>query len=306
MKHLPVILSALLFAAALLFFSFSLPEQRANSLQNTVSAPYIPMKVEFAGEALPLQFFDVRESFEREIIVYGNLHSAILQNLKRITRYFPVIEPVLKANGVPDDFKYLALIESDLRNQISPRGATGFWQFMKSAADDYNLEINDEVDERYHLEKSTEAACSYLKRAYSIFGSWTMAAASYNMGIKGLSDQIKRQKCDYYYDLLLSEETMRYVFRIAAVKTILNDAERYGFSVADNEKYAPLSYTEVVVETSVESWADFAFEHGSNYKMLKYFNPWLRDAKLMNKKQKAYIIKIPAQGFREGKHDIGE
>ncbi len=299
MKHYFVIACALLFVASLLLFSFSSPSaSHADSSEIFVSTPYIPEKVDFAGEKVPLNLFDVRESFEREIIVNSNLHSATLQNMKRVSRYFPAIETILKANGVPDDFKYLALIESDFRNQISPRGATGFWQFMKGAASDYNLEVNDEVDERYHVEKSTEAACAYLKKAYNIFGNWTMAAASYNMGMRGLGNQIKRQKCDYYYDMLLSEETMRYIFRIVAVKTILNNPEKYGYSVSKEEKYLPIPYTEVSVKGAVESWADFAFEHGTNYKMLKLLNPWLRDAKLANPKQKTYIIKIPEQGFR--------
>ena len=294
MRYLSAILSLLLFIGCILFFSSS-SSVELSLKENSVSAPYIPEKVDFAGEPVPLQFFDVRESFEREMIVNVNFHSNTLQYLKRVTRFFPVIEPILKTNGIPDDFKYLALIESDFMNKVSPAGATGFWQFMKSAATEYGLEMNDEIDERYHLEKATVAACNYLNDSYKIFGSWTMAAASYNMGKNGLSTQIERQKCNYYYDLLLSEETTRYLFRIAAVKTILNDAERYGFSVQEDEKYRPIPYSEVVVKGAVESWADFAHEHKTNYKMLKILNPWLRDAKLVNKQKKTYVIKVPTQ-----------
>jgi hypothetical protein len=271
-----------------------------------ITSPHIPEKVEFAGELLPLDFFDVRESLERELIVNMNFHSSTLQYLKRITRYFPVIEPILAANGIPDDFKYLALIESDLMNKVSPKGATGFWQFMKAAASDYKLEVNAEVDERYHFEKSTEAACRYLNDAYRVFGNWTMAAASYNMGRGGLSNQVKRQQCNYYYDLLLNDETMRYIYRIAAVKLIMCDPQKYGFYVPEDEKYRAIPYTEVEVKTAAD-WVDFAFKHQTNYKMLKYLNPWLRDNKLTNTARKTYIVKIPAEGFRgDTQHRIDE
>ncbi len=263
-----------------------------------ITSPFIPEKVDFAGEAMPLDFFDTKESLERELIVNMNFHSNTLQYLKRITRYFPVIEPILAANGIPDDFKYLSLIESDFMNKVSPKGATGFWQFMKGAAVDYGLEINSEVDERYHIEKATVAACKYLNEAYKIFGNWTMAAASYNMGKNGLSRQVKRQQCDYYYDLLLNEETMRYIYRISAVKLILNDPQKYGFEVPESEKYRMIPYNEVEVKTSISDWTDFAFKYQTNYKMLKYLNPWLRDSKLTNPTKKTYVIKVPAEGFR--------
>ena len=272
-----------------------------------VTTPHIPEKVEFAGEPLPLEYFDVRESLERELIVNMNFHSSTLQYLKRITRFFPVIEPILAANGIPDDFKYLSLIESDLMNKVSPAGATGFWQFMKAAAADYGLAVNSEIDERYDVEKSTVAACRYLNDAYKIFGNWTMAAASYNMGKAGLSAQVKRQKCNNYYDLLLNDETQRYMYRIAAVKLILNDPQKYGFHVPENEKYCPIPYTEVEVKTAVDDWAEFAFKHQTNYKMLKYLNPWLRDIKLTNAARKTYTVKIPAEGFRgDTQHRIDE
>jgi hypothetical protein len=263
-----------------------------------IRPPYIPEEVEFAGEVLPLYLFEVRESLERELIVNMNFHSSTLQHIKKITRFFPVIEPILAANGIPDDFKYLAVIESDLMNKVSPRGATGFWQFMKAAGTENGLEINAEVDERYNVEKSTVAACKYLKKAYRVFGNWTMVAASYNMGVGGLSSQVKRQQCNNYYALLLNDETARYIYRIAAVKLILSDNRRYGFYVPDNERYKPVPYTEVTVNTAVPDLVDFAFKNQTNYKMLKYLNPWLRDSKLTNASKKTYIIKIPAEGFR--------
>jgi len=272
-----------------------------------ITTPFVPEKVDFAGEPMPLNFFEVRESLERELIVNMNFHSNTLQCIKRISRYFPVIEPILAANGIPDDFKYLALIESDLMNKISPKGATGFWQFMPSAASDYKLEVNTEVDERYDVEKSTVAACKYLNDAYKIFGNWTMAAASYNMGKGGLSSKVKHQQCNYYYDLLLNEETTRYIYRIAAVKIIMSDPQKYGFFIPDNERYQPVPYIEVEVKTAVTDWVEFAFKHKTNYKMLKYLNPWIRDDKLTNITKKTYLVKIPAEGFRgDTQHRINE
>ena len=306
MKKYPVIIFCIVLVVAVVFgvcssFSVSrvedLPEDNMPQIQ-WITTPYIPEKVEFAGESLPLDFFDVRESLERELIVNMNFHSSTLQYLKRITRYFPVMESILAANGVPDDFKYLALIESDLMNKVSPRGATGFWQFMKNAAIDYKLEVNAEVDERYHLEKATEAACLYLNDAYRIFGNWTMAAASYNMGKNGLINQVKRQQCNNYYDLLLNDETMRYIYRITAVKLIMSNPQKYGYDVPEKERYEAIPFTEVEVKTAVTNWADFAFRHHTNYKMLKHLNPWLRDNKLTNSSRKTYLVKIPEKDFR--------
>ena len=303
-KYTIIVFCALLIIAAFLGFcssSFNSTEEISDEIISpsvVFSSPYIPEVVEFAGEPLPVHLFDVRESLERELIVNMNFHSSTLQYLKRVTRYFPVIEPILAANGIPDDFKYLSLIESDFMNKVSPKEATGFWQFLKGTAVDYGLVVNNEVDERYDVEKSTIAACRYLNDAYRIFGNWTMTAASYNMGKAGLSAQVKRQQCNYYYDLLLNEETQRYIYRIAAVKLILNDPQQYGFRVPEDERYRPIPYTEVEVKTAVTDWADFAFKHQTNYKMLKYLNPWLRDNKLTNAARKTYIVKIPAEGFR--------
>ena len=310
MKKYPVILLCVLVVFAIIF-GFCSSSSSSNQVEGKeiiaeivtpayiFTSPHIPEIVEFAGEALPIHFFDVRESLERELLVNMNFHSNTLQYLKRVTRFFPVIEPILAANGIPDDFKYLSLIESDFMNRVSPAGATGFWQFMRTTAIDYRLEISSEVDERYHLEKSTVAACQYLNEAYRLYRSWTMVAASYNMGRAGLSSQITRQKCNNYFDLLLNEETSRYVYRIAAVKLILTEPQRYGFFVPENEKYQPIPYTEVEITTGVSDFADFAFRHKTNYKLLKLLNPWLRENKLTNSSRKTYIVKIPAEGFRE-------
>lgn len=250
-------------------------------------------EIDFAGEPMPLNQLDVRESLDRELLVNTYWQSQSMLFHKRANRYFPIISPILKKNGVPDDFKYLAVIESGLQNVVSPAGATGFWQFMKGTATDYGLEVANEVDERYNLELATEAACKYLKDAYKKYGSWTMAAASYNLGMNGLNRQIERQKATNYYDLLLVEETARYVFRILAVKEILSKPAKYGFHFRDKDLYPPIETYTVSVDTSVADFADFAFAHQINYKILKHLNPWLRDTFLRNPTGKKYLIRLP-------------
>ena len=216
--------------------------------------------------------------------------------LKRAQRWFPVIEPILEKNGIPDDFKYISVIESNLDNVVSPAGATGFWQFVKGTAPKYNLEIRDEVDERYHLEKSTQAACDYLREAYDKFGSWATAAASYNMGIDGVAKQIERQKTSNYFNFILNDETSRYLFRAIAMKIIMNNPELYGFSVEEFEKYKPYETYEVEVNGDIKDLALWAKDKGINYKWLKILNPWLRDNTLNVPPGKTYKIKLPVRG----------
>ena len=256
-------------------------------------ASEIPLKLDFAEENVPLERLDVRESLDRELLVNSYWHSQTFLFFKRAYRYFPTIEPILKKNGIPDDFKYLALIESGLANVISPSGATGYWQFIESTGSKMGLLVNDEVDERYHLEKSTEAVCKYLKNSYSIFKSWTLAAAAYNMGDTGLSSQVKSQKVTNYYDLLLNTETARYVFRILAVKTIFNAPRKYGFYFENYDLYPPVKTESVVVDTAIKDLAQFALDKGINYKILKEYNPWLRKSCLTNKTRKTFYIQIP-------------
>jgi len=257
----------------------------------------LPADIKFAGEKVPVDYFDVKEDLDRELLVnvYWQSHTMIL--IKRANRYFPAIERVLRKNDVPDDFKYLAVAESDLSNLVSPQQAVGFWQFVNGTARDYQLEVNSEVDERYHIEKSTEAACTFLKESYERYGSWTMAAASYNIGRKGLDEQIKRQKSNYYYDLLLNEETGRYIYRVLAIKLILSNPEEYGFFAGEKDLYPVIPTFEVTVDGPVEDFADFAAKYGINYKVLKIFNPWLRDNKLTNPQNKTYYISIPKEGL---------
>lgn len=258
---------------------------------------YFPAEIDFAGEKAPLNIADVKERLDRELLVNANLDASTRIIIKRANRAFPVIEPILKKHGVPDDFKYLAVIESGLVNAVSPAGARGVWQFMPATGKEYALEINDIVDERYHLEKSTEAACKYLLKAKEKFGSWTLAAASYNGGVAGVNNQITFQGVQDYYDLLLTEETSRYVFRILALKEIMQNPQRYGFNVQESELYPVIRTRTVEVATSIPDLAVWAKEQGINYKILKIHNPWLRDRKLDNKTGKKYILEIPLNGY---------
>ena len=253
----------------------------------------LPDKIDFAGEVVPLERADIRESFDRELLVNTYWHSNTLLAIKRSYRWFPVIEPILKANEIPDDFKYLAVIESALSNATSPSGAKGFWQFLEETGKEYGLEITEQVDERYDVEKSTQAACHYLKDAYDRYGSWAMAAASFNMGRGGLQRQLGRQNQQVYWDLLLNEETARYVYRILAMKEIFNHADQYGFVMRPAELYEPLSYAVYPVDTAIANLATFASEQGISYKLLKWYNPWLRENYLKVSQGKSYQIKIP-------------
>ncbi len=258
----------------------------------------LPEKLTFAGEVVPLEFFDVRESLDREMQVNTFFHSQTILLLKRANRYFPIIEPILKEKGIPDDFKYMAVIESSLTNAVSPSQAVGFWQILENTGKELGLEINKEVDERYHIQKSTRAACDFLLKSYRKYGSWTMAAASYNFGRSGISKQMERQENESYYDLVLGDETSRYVFRILAVKVIFDNPLKYGFDLKKEDLYPELSYTEVAVDTPITNMAAFARNMNTNYKMLKYFNPWLRESYLPNKGGKKYIMQLPAKDFR--------
>lgn len=257
----------------------------------------LPKAMDFASEKAPLNIADVSERLDRELIINANLHSTTTLILKRANRVFPIIEPILKKNGIPDDFKYLAVIESGLVNVVSPAGARGVWQFMPQTAKEYGMEVNEIVDERYHLEKSTQAACDYLKAAKNKFGNWTLAAASYNGGMAGISKQIERQGVSDYYDLLLTEETSRYVFRILALKEIMKNPEKYGFALPNEQLYFPIETKQISVDSTVTNLATFAKKQGVNYKVLKIHNPWLRDTKLENKTKKVYTIDIPTEGY---------
>lgn len=290
------------------FLSFSQTETEADKVYQQyfqknykIFSVHLPDSLDFAGEPVPLNEFDIRERLDREILVNTYWQSNTLLFHKRAYQWFPVIEPILKKEGVPDDFKYLAVIESGLMQVVSPSGATGFWQILESTGQHYGLEVSKEVDERYHIEKATIAACKYLKEAYSLYNNWTLAAASYNMGMNGLSKQLERQQVNSYYDLYLNSETERYVLRIAAIKEILSNPQKYGFYLRKQDLYPPLKTYEVAVDSTVKDWAAFAKAQGINYKLLKIFNPWLRQTSMTNTSKKKYTIKLPEKGFIE--HD---
>ena len=282
-------------------FSTSNPDEEYAKLFRESQHTYaltLPVNLNFAGENVPLTIFDVRERLDRELLVNAYWQSQTLLLIKRANRWFPVIEPILKKYNIPDDFKYLAVAESGLTNAISPAGAVGFWQFTEGTGKKYDLEINDEIDERYNVERATEAACIFFSEACNQFGNWTLAAASYNMGTAGLQKQIEKQKVLTYYDLLLNDETFRYVFRIIAIKEMMTHPVQYGFYFRRQDLYSPLEYNTVVADSTIADFADFSSAHQINYKTLKLLNPWLRQNYLTNKNRKSYSIKIL-------KHDPG-
>jgi membrane-bound lytic murein transglycosylase D len=262
-----------------------------------VYALNVPENLNFAGEPMPLNDPDVLERMDRELLVNTYWQSNALLMFKRANKYFPVIEPILKKHGIPDDFKYLAVIESGLTNAVSPAGAKGVWQIMPKTGREFGLEVNNNVDERYNLELATEVACDYLKTAKEKLGSWTLAAASYNAGMAGVSNRLKDQNVKDYYDLLLGEETGRYMFRIVALKEILNNPAKYGFNFRHKDLYKTIPTYKVAVDTAVTDFVKFSEGFGINYKILKLHNPWLREPHLNNKSRKQYFIEIPKDGY---------
>jgi len=264
----------------------------------------LPETLDFAGEPVPLDNPDIRERLDRELLVNTYWQSNGLLLIKRAAKYFPIIEPILEEEGLPDDFKYLAVIESGLTQAVSPARATGFWQILRSTGRELGLEVNDNVDERYNIELSTRAACKYLKNSKENLGSWTLAAAGYNAGNAGMSRRLDEQNVNGYYDLLLGEETGRYVFRILALKQILADPERYGFNFKEEHLYDKVPSYKVKVDTVVTDFVQFAEHFGINYKILKLHNPWLREDHLNNASRKEYQIEIPKEGYYDA--NIGQ
>lgn len=266
----------------------------------------MPDELMFAGERMPLENFDTRESLERELLISAYRHSSTILIIKKANRYFPMIEKILKENDIPDDFKYLVAAESEYSNVISPAGATGFWQIMPETGREQGMEINQVVDERYHIEKSTQFACDFFRKSYQKYGNWTLAAASYNGGRRRMDEQCEIQKEDNYYNLLLAEETARYIFRIVAYKLVIADPVAYGFDLKKEDLYPELKYYEVKVDTAVTDFSEFAKHFGTNYKILKFLNPWLRKPYLTPKAKKEYMIKIPSEGMRTIERDEAE
>ena len=262
-----------------------------------VYALQVPDDLNFAGESMPLENPDILERMDRELLVNTYWQSNGLLMFKRAKKHFSIIEPILAKNGVPDDFKYLAVIESGLTNAVSPAGARGVWQIMPATGRENGLEVNKNVDERYNLEKATEVACKYLLKSKSKLGSWTLAAAGYNAGNAGVSRRLKEQGVAGYYDLLLGEETGRYLFRIVALKEILSNPKKYGFNFREKDLYTNIPTYKVEVDSAVTDFTQFAQSFGINYKILKLHNPWLREPHLNNKSKKPYYVEIPKEGY---------
>lgn len=254
--------------------------------------PDLPKSVSFCGEEFPLDNFDVRERLDKELIVNAYYHSSTIQGLKRANRYFPEIEKALKENGIPDDFKYLCLIESGLSQAVSPAGAKGFWQFMPATAEEFNLTVNNQIDERLDVTKSTNAACKYLRKAQNNFNNWMLTAAAYNAGMGGIQNAMEDQLVERYFDLHLNNETSRYVFRILAMKIIFENPEAYGFSKEQIELYEPIATRKIEVKEVIPDLKKWAKENGSNYHMVKVLNPWILRDKL-DVRNEVLTIELP-------------
>lgn len=304
-KHSKVILSfglLMILALVMQLFTFStrLGDDEYKQLFKSkyqIYALEVPKNLCFAEESLPLHDYEVYERMDRELLINTYWQTQTILIHKRANRWFPVIEPILKRNGIPEDFKYIPVIETGFLNLTSPAGAVGFWQFMPNTALEYGLEVNSQVDERYHVEKSTQAACNYFNKLYKELGNWTLVAAAYNMGLTGVKQQINRQRTSNYYDLVLNQETSRYVFRIVAMKEIMENPSEYGYKVRKKDMYPLIPTYTVKVDTAITDIAMFATRLKLNYKIIKSFNPWLREAFLDNKESKSYYIQLPKDGY---------
>lgn len=291
--------SIFLFLFSIFFLSSSYLNNSDNTHQQGFNSKYNvysvlkPNNLKFADELVPNTSLDVWERLDKELLKNIYWQSNTLLYFKRANKYFPIIEEILAKNNIPDDFKYLALIESGFEYTVSPSGAAGFWQIMRGTAREYGLEVNYAIDERYNLRKSTEAACSYLRKAYDKFGSWTMAAASYNMGINGVRRKIEKQETNNYFNLHLNDETSRYVFRIIVIKEIMENPRKYGFVFRDNDLYTHPQVKQIRVDSTINNLYSFAKDHNINYKILKKYNSWLRISKLPDESRKVYYIDIP-------------
>ena len=300
-----IFIGLLLIMSAVVLFSSSLLKSKSAfksygmSEHSKVYALDIASEYTFAEETVSLEDPDLLERMDKELLVNTYWQSNMMLMIKRSNKYFPLIEQILEEEGIPNDFKYLAVIESGLENVNSPAGAKGFWQILKTTGREMGLEVNANVDERYNIEFSTRVACAYLKKAKNRLGSWTLAAASYNRGISGIDRLLKKQQVDSYYDLLLNRETKRYVFRILATKEILSNPSKYGFVFEDQDLYNEIPFYTVEVDTAITNIASFAKNMGVNYKQIKIHNPWLLQNHLKNKSRNLYHIKIP-QKFNVG------
>ncbi len=260
----------------------------------------LPKTISFAGVKIPLNEYDVAERYDRELLTNVYWQSQTLLLIKRANRYLPMIESILKQNNIPADFKYVAMAESGLQNVVSPAGAVGFWQFLDKTGKRYNLEINDNIDERYNIVKATEAACMYFNEAYAYFDDWSLVAASYNMGIVGVKRQISEQGVKNFFDLYLNTETSRYVFRIIAIKDICENPTKFGYNIPFSDLYKEIPVVKVKVEYSISDLADWSVQNGFNYKLLKLLNPWIRKPFLNVGAGKSYYLDLPKDRLMSG------
>lgn len=305
MKHTRInyiltILLAVCIGAVLPILTGSSQLNRQHSVQSEVpycvTPPDVPEQATFDGETIDLRRYDRHERMDRELMAFTFMHSSTLLMIKRANRYFPIIEPILKANGIPDDFKYLMAIESSLNTLArSPSGAVGLWQIMPATGREFGLEVNDNIDERYDIKKATLAACKYFKQAYAKYGDWMAVSAAYNAGQGRISSQLDQQLASHAMDLWLVEETSRYMFRLLAAKEIFSNPQRFGFLLKKEHLYPPIPYKEVTVNTNIENLGEYSKKNGITYAQLRDANPWLRETSLKNKSGKQYVIQIPTQ-----------
>ena len=306
MRRIYLLSTVILFAASIiLMFNYSTSTEKTSDKtyysafhkNYKIFTPEIPTTVDFAEEETPLNIFYIREKLDEELLRNTYFHSSTIGLMKRSNRWFPVIEPLLAEYNIPDDFKYLSLVESGFENVTSPKGAKGFWQFMEKTAREYGLEVNDAIDERYNVEKSTKAACQYLIDSYDEFKSWTLVAAAYNAGKRRIHETIEKQGVENYYEMYLNEETTQYIFRILAVKEIIEKPTQYGFYLREADLYPLIPTKKIKITETVPDLYQFAAKHHVNYRTLKMFNPWLRTDNLPNKSERTYYIKIPKAGY---------
>ena len=304
MNHLKYYLGILIIAFAIIFSGFIIKQGSSEEKwQKFISDHYkifpatIPDSLDFCSELVPVKRFDVYEALDNELLKVVYWQSNTFLTLKKANRWFPIIEPILKKYNVPNDFKYIVVIESNFAHVVSPVGASGFWQFMKSTAQEYDLEVNDEVDERYNIEKATEAACKYFIEAHNKLKNWTLVAASYNMGVAGVAKRVDMQNSKSFYDLTLNQETSRYIYRLLAAKLVCENPDKYGFNLRTRDLYPQIPTKIIAVDSAIIDLKEFALKNDITYKALKYFNPWLKDSRLSNPKKKTYYIEIPSMGF---------
>lgn len=277
--------------------------EQSSQVATIFKVPEIPEEITFAGEVINLRDVDLRERFDRELIVNNFWHSNTIMYLKRSNRWFPLIQTILRENDVPEDFAYLAVIESGLTQATSPSGAKGFWQFMKGTAQEYDLIVNREIDERLNIEKSTHAACRYLKKAYDEFGTWSLAAASYNMGMNGVRKALEEQKVSSYFDLLLNEETSRYVFRMLAIKEIMLDPVKFGFNIESDQLYPVHKVKKIVVNETISDLSEWSAKMNLSLKVIRKLNPWILKNYIHPKRYDGLTLLIPTDHEQLGRYE---